>query len=229
MRHCCFGFCAVFASILFLSSCMTLSTFNKLVDAKITKDDIKPVQVPFENIVVRSASPLYTESAFVSKKNASYFLPLFFYWQKVDKIECRVNSKYFENLLLVALKEVDDEFDLGQYMKDRYLEVMINTVPDKFVYDDRYYGRTTAVCYSLYYKKVKPVNKKLKITFNVLENYRLLKTVEYDQEIVADMVYQNYDTDEPGKYMITDYLGVLRANYISHCQKAILKLIDELS
>jgi hypothetical protein len=76
---------------------------------------------------------------------------------------------------------------------------------------------------------VKPVNKKLKITFNVLENSRLLKTVVYDQEIVADMVYQNYDTDEPGKYMITDYLGVLRVNYISHCQKAILKLIDELS
>lgn len=229
MRHCCFRFCAVFASILFLSSCMTLSTFNKLVDAKITKDDIRPIHVQFANIVVRSDSPSYPESAFVSKKKASYFLPLFFYWQKVDKIECRLNNRYFENLLYVALNEANYEFDLMQYLKDRQLEVVINLVPDKFVYDDRYYGLTTAVCYSLYYKKVKPVNKKLKITFNVLENSRLLKTVVYDKEIVADVVYQNYDTDEPGKYMITDYLDGLRANYISHCQKAILKLIDELS
>lgn len=227
MRHHCFSI--VFALILFLSSCMTLSTFDKLVGTKVAKDDIRPAKVQFENIVVRSDASFYPESAFVSRKKASYFLPLIFYWQNVNKIECRFNSNYFENQFYVALKEADSEFDLAQYLKGRRLEVVINQMPDKFVYDDRYYGLTTVVCYSLYYKKVAPVNKHLKITFNVLENSELLKSVVYDQEIVADIVYQNYDTDEPGKYMITDYLDALKANYVRHCQKAILKLIDELS
>lgn len=229
MRHHCFRFSIAFALILLLSSCMTLSTFDRLVETKIAKDDVGPAKVQFENIVVRSDSPFYPESAFVSRKKASYFLPLIFYWQNVNKIECRLNSNYFENQLYVALKDVGNEFDLAQYLKGRRLEVVINQVPDKFVYDDRYYGVTTAVCYSLYYKKVIPINKHLKITFNVLENSELLKSVVYDQEIVADIVYQNYDTDEPGKYMITDYLDALKVNYVSHCQKAILKLIDELS
>lgn len=229
MRHLCCKLCTVFVFILFLSSCMTLSTFDKLVRTKITNDDIKTINVGFENIVIHSYSPFYADSAFKSKKKDSYFLPFIFYWQKVNKIECSVNSKYFENQLLLAFKELDHEFDLSQYLKGRRLEVMINTVPDKFVFDDRYYGVTTAVCYSLYYKKIKVSNKRLKLTFNVLENGEMLKSVVYDQEIVSDAIYQNYDSDEPGKYMITDYLDLLRANYFSHCQKAILKLIDELS
>jgi hypothetical protein len=106
----------------------------------------------------------------------------------------------------------------------RRLEISLESVPSNFVYDDRFYGLFTIVCFSVYSEHIYPTNRMIKVSYKIFDGTELQKTGEYSAVVVSS--FKNNFSDKHD--FIQSYMDNLMSNFEHHSEKVMLRILDDL-
>ncbi len=209
-----------------LSSCLSTKSLNEIVKNKIINDSY-PVKIINNDYLVLKSDKLSTTDSLVSSKIlSSYFIPAIIFWGKDNTLQCDISGLYFSNLFAEKLKNIALEVDLERILNDTKLEISLESVPNQFVYSDKFYFLFLLYVYSYNFNKtIYPVDLNYKVSYRLYKDNVQLKSGVFS---LANVIPPLQDQWFSSSKMIEKYIESLKLNFENQTDEILNMILDDV-
>lgn len=214
------------ASVLVIFSfggCSTTKTLSRDLSKYVKPGMETPAQLP-DFITLKLDFPQSSDSLVTVKRIKASVIPLILFSSWTWQYQCNINERFFENILVATLERKSVEYQLGNLLQDKHLELSLEQIPNEFVYNNSGMYMYLLYVYSYivdqhFYMK----NQAFRI------KYRLMKGDVEIKQNTYNYLFQNVMPNT--KFSFRDfentYMTQLESDYAICCNKFVDDMVED--
>lgn len=115
--------------------CSTTKTLSRDLSKYVKPGMETPAQLP-DFITLKLDFPQSSDSLVTVKRIKASVIPLILFSSWTWQYQCNINEHFFENILVATLERKSVEYQLGNLLQDKHLELSLEQIPNEFVYNN---------------------------------------------------------------------------------------------
>ena len=209
-----------------LSSCLSTKSLTEIVKNKILQDNNAVIQIDTSYLKLSTDRLQKTDSLVLADKIKSYFIPAILFWSKNNTLGCTINNTYFTDIFSNKLTELSEEFRIKEILNGRRLEISLESVPNRFIYTNRFNFMFLLYVYSYSYQEsIYPENGEFNLTYKVLEENKVVKSGNFNINNTVKPLSNSFKSQSK---FIETYIDELKLNFEQQSNQIIIKIINEI-
>lgn len=208
-----------------LTACLSTHELDNVVRNKIS-NQLTPINLlDSSHWVLKTNSLQETGTPSLSQTTHSFFIPAIVYWGWENTMKCKVNNHYFVNMFAESLNKKTTERFWKEKLKDKKLEISLDSVPNQFVYSSKGMVLFLFSAYSYSFSKgLYPDDQQFKISYRLLENNVVLKQGSFWTKYTKPEYYKN----QTEKHFVENFLDIQRDFFTTESANLIQQIGNDL-
>ena len=211
---------------LILTGCMTTSRMDKLVKHKTSRHQLQVNVMDSSHFVLNTSRMASTEKLCESKHKSFYIIPAIVFWWWKNSINCKINNHYFINQFTVVLNRKANDEIWKNKLKDKKLEICLDTVPNQFNYASEglfLFLFTEGYTYS-HSEVLCPENQVFRVSYRLLQNDTAIKVGSFWTKYTKP----EHNTNRSDKQFVEKFLDIQSDFFSTESENLIVQIAKDL-